>query len=399
VTGSSQFFVRPMFFARTIALVVALAAFAAEAHDSSTYGGLYRSRDRGATWLPADAGVFIGAANALAIDPKDSTHLLYGTDSRLLQSRNGARDWVQIAPQILVEPIFAVAFDPDGRGALVATGSAVLKSDDLAVWQATKAPAGAAPVRAIIHGAQRVYLAGAQGLFVSGDRGKSWVAAGKDLPAAPVQALLVAAKETIYVLAQGRLWMSVDQGRTFAPRDAGLPQGRVEAIASDSSGSLWAAAANRIYRSADGGANWRPHGNALSEQTLVQGLAVFDGGAIVNLTTQRGLVRSTDGAQTWAVMEGTLPLHLEAKPLVADPREPGTLYAGFALRPYAESLGFAEAATKQARASERQFMFGVVAVLVALATAGIGAFAWQRMRRSRGVLPSVSAQRVEETPQ
>ena len=52
-----------------------LASASVGAHDPSAYGGLFRSRDLGKTWLNADVGLFLNAALAVAVDPSDPNHL------------------------------------------------------------------------------------------------------------------------------------------------------------------------------------------------------------------------------------------------------------------------------------------------------------------------------------
>jgi hypothetical protein len=54
------------------------------------------------------------------------------------------------------------------------------------------------------------------------------------------------------------------------------------------------------------------------------------------LATDRGLYRSVDGVAGWTFIIDNLPAHLEAGPLVRDPTDPATLYAGFSLIPYPE---------------------------------------------------------------
>ena len=66
-----------------------LAGAGASAHDPSAYGGLFRSRDLGGTWLNADVGLFLNSALAVAVDPSDPNHLLLGTDLGLMRSRTG----------------------------------------------------------------------------------------------------------------------------------------------------------------------------------------------------------------------------------------------------------------------------------------------------------------------
>jgi len=46
-------------------------AGSASAHDASSYGGVFRSRDLGAAWLNADVGLFLNAALVIAVDPRD----------------------------------------------------------------------------------------------------------------------------------------------------------------------------------------------------------------------------------------------------------------------------------------------------------------------------------------
>ena len=99
-----------------LALLLALWASPAQSHDPSAWGGLFRSRDHGATWVSANRGQVVAGAIALAISPTDVNHLLLGAESGLLRSRNGGRDWTIEAPGVVVGPVFALAFAADGHG-------------------------------------------------------------------------------------------------------------------------------------------------------------------------------------------------------------------------------------------------------------------------------------------
>ena len=74
-------------------LIVAMTAGSVTAHDASSYGGVFRSRNLGGTWLRADVGLFLNAALVVAVDPQNGSHLLAGTDLGLLSSRNGGLSW------------------------------------------------------------------------------------------------------------------------------------------------------------------------------------------------------------------------------------------------------------------------------------------------------------------
>jgi photosystem II stability/assembly factor-like uncharacterized protein len=187
-------------------------------------------------------------------------------------------------------------------------------------------------------------------------------------------------QEIVFAVIQGGILGSLDHGATWQPRDAGLPRGRVEALAS--SGKLWVAASDRVYQSDDVGITWKPVGTNLPESgTTVQAIVVVDGGKIIVLSTHRGILRSTDNGQTWRLVEGNLPVHLEAGPLVRDPHDAATLYAGFSLAPYSEVWRRASRGANLLIRLDPVSLAGGAAFLVLLiALAGVGVRWLNRVR-------------------
>jgi len=131
--------------------VVSLLAGSASAHDASSYGGVFRSRDLGAAWLNADVGLFLNAALVIAVDPRDSSHLLVGTDLGILSARNGGRSWVPEARDLIIGAVFALAFSQDGERAMCAAASGVFRRDRDG-WLRAEAPESAIPARALVAG-------------------------------------------------------------------------------------------------------------------------------------------------------------------------------------------------------------------------------------------------------
>lgn len=374
-------------------ILVLVSAFAgpANAHDPSAWGGLFRSRDFGANWFPADAGLFIGGALGVAVHPKDPAQLLYGTDARLLRSKNGGRDWKTEQGAGMSEAVYAMLFDVDGRGALAASGTKIFRAEEDGVWQDIRAPGAALPVRAFVRSGtnpDRIYLAGEHGLFASVDNGRSWTRSGEGvLPENAVASLIIApaAVETLYAIIDGNLWTSTDEARNWSTRNGGLPAGRVDAVSADlrNPKRLWATAAAQVYLSEDGGLSFTKYGSPLAEpETQVRGLAVSDDGKILVLATHRGLLRSVDAGKNWVQVESTLPVHLETGLLLRDPHDPATLYAGFSLTPYAEMRRRAGQSAALLAQLDPISLAGGAAFLALLGVAGI-VFARWLIRRSR----------------
>ncbi|MFL5256650.1 MAG: WD40/YVTN/BNR-like repeat-containing protein [Rhodopila sp.] len=376
-------------------LAMVLHAVPAAAHDASAYGGLFRSRSMGGAWLNADVGLFPSAALAAAVDPRDSNHLLMGTDAGLFASGNGGRSWTQPAPVLVAGAVFAVAFSPDGAGALCAAPGGVFRATG-GVWRAADAPEGATPARTILFGAApgRVYLLGRDRLYASDDGGARFTrVSGATDDDAGFEALAIARQpaETLFAIRHGRLVVSTDGGRRWQPRPLPVAGAPVDAVSPDPAipGRLWAASADRLFRSEDGGGSWQAVGNPLPEpHTITRGIAADAGATMLVVTTHRGTYRSTDAGAHWMLEEGNLPIHLEAGPLARDPAAPATLYAVYSLIPYPEVWRNAVEGSNLLARADPMSLIGGAAFLLLLLLAGIALVAW--LLRWRRAIPEAA---------
>jgi len=93
-----------------VLLLLAFAAGSAWPHDASSYGGVFRSRNFGGTWLRADVGLFLNVPLIVAVDPRNPSHLLAGTDLGLIVSHNGGLTWAPEARDLIFGAVFARSF-------------------------------------------------------------------------------------------------------------------------------------------------------------------------------------------------------------------------------------------------------------------------------------------------
>jgi hypothetical protein len=145
---------------------------------------------------------------------------------------------------------------------------------------------------------------------------------------------------------------------------------------------VWAAAGDQLYLSDDLGVAWHAVGRALPEpQTLVRGIAADPTASILVVTTHRGTYRSVDGGLSWGLKEGTLPIHLEAGPVVRDPSDPRALFAVYSLIPYAELWRAAvQGGNLLARIDAWSLAGGFAFLLLLIAAAGLLVGWLQRLR-------------------
>jgi len=325
-----------------LACLMSVLVGSVSAHDASSYGGVFRSRDLGAAWLNADVGLFLNAALVIAVDPRDSSRLLVGTDLGILSSYNGGRSWVPEARDLIVGAVFALAFSRDGELVVCAAANGVFLRDRDG-WLRARAPESAIPARALVGGRanNRFYLLGRSRLFSSEDGGRTFAIVPGFPQASETTALaaIAGSADTLAAVIDDRAMISHDGGRTWSDAGFGGADAPIDIIADDvmRPKRIWAAARAGITVSDDLGSNWHSVGRSLPEpKARVRGIAASSDAMTLVVSSDHGIYRSGDGGQTWAQKEDNLPIHIEAGPLARDPKDAAVIYAVFSLMPYAE---------------------------------------------------------------
>ncbi|MFS8095691.1 RICIN domain-containing protein [Lentzea alba] len=334
---------------------------------------LFRSTDGGATWKAlggsavrdSSAAPYVGTGvghwmGALAIDPFDSGHALYGTGSGLWATKDltaadsgRATHW-SIPVEGLEETAVLGLIAPPGGKLVSALGDVGgFRHDDLnrvpagassgprftnttgidfaqakpnvvvrvgygdeqrgahstdggATWKPfTGAPvnaAGGGTVAVSADGGTVVWTASGQVPHVSTDLGKTWKASSGLPPGTAVLADRSAAG-TFYALNGGTLFASTDGGKSFGAKARGLTGDRLKA-APGTAGDLWIASHDGLSHSTDGGASFQKLSSVQRADAVGFGKAapgaryqaLYLIGTVKGVT---GIFRSVDGGTTW----------------------------------------------------------------------------------------------------
>ncbi|WP_055598624.1 RICIN domain-containing protein [Streptomyces aureus] len=336
---------------------------------------IYRTADGGTTWKAladksvrnASAAPYVGThtghwMTALAIDPFDSGHVLYGTGNGIWRSKDatatdsgGTSHWTAGARGLEETALMDAIAPPGGATVLTAMGDqGGFRHEDL-----TKVPAGRLSNPMMTNSTDidfaqanpsmmvRVGRGGAQDGAYSTDGGTSWTGF-KAEPATGAQdghvalaadgstivwtqagqaphrstdkgaswskvrglgtdAVVVADRSsarTFYSLAGGTLHASTDGGATFTARATNLPAGRLTAVPGVA-GDLWiAGGAKGLLHSTDGGSTFTTLTTVRSASALGFGKAAPGASyqALYLIGTVKdvtGVFRSTDKGATW----------------------------------------------------------------------------------------------------
>ncbi|AKN72346.1 carbohydrate-binding protein [Streptomyces sp. PBH53] len=336
---------------------------------------IYRSTDGGTTWKAladksvrnASAAPYVGThtghwMTALAIDPFNSGHVLYGTGNGILRSkdadasdRGGTSHWTMGARGLEETALLDAIAPPGGAAVITAMGdqggfrhesltkvpSGRLKNplmtnstdidfaqskpsmmvrvgrggaqdgaystDGGLSWTGFKAePVSDAQdgrVGLAADGSTIVWTQAGQAPYRSTDRGASWSRVGGLGEDAVVVADRSSAR-TFYSLSGGTLHASTDGGATFTARATGLPSGRLTAVPGIA-GDLWIAGSSKgLLHSTDGGRTFTTLKTVQSASALGFGKAKPGTGyqALYLIGTVKdvtGVFRSTDKGATW----------------------------------------------------------------------------------------------------
>lgn len=256
-------------------------------------GGVYASRDGGATW---SAGLSGRTVRAVLIWSRSPSILLAGTDRGLYRSDDGGKTWASTS---ITRSVSALAQSAQGT----------------------------------------IYAGGTGGVWVSYNGARRWASLRGGLPSGTAINALAAAGSTVYAATTAGVWR--DTGGQWTQLRGGVPARGATSVAVTSTHVVAAIADDTLYVSGDNGATWTPQpipGLASAPTALAQDARQAD---TLVAGGKNGTVEwSTDGGQTWSPLgssvagNGGSPILalavVQREPLpvdpVPDPHQAGVVY-------------------------------------------------------------------------
>jgi photosystem II stability/assembly factor-like uncharacterized protein len=314
--------------------------------------GVFKSSDGGATWTKiysTPTGEDGGAPpiTALAIDPRSPSRLYAVVAfNQVLTSPDGGGTWSDL--NVPADDVWSLAVDPTSPGTVYAGtyGGLVFRTTDGgAHWASASDGPQASSVNVIATAASApttLYAGAHNGVFRSSDGAQTWTHPALGVRDVGVYPLAVdpTASSTIYA-AVGRIVMkTTDGGAHWAESNTGLSAELPEiyrlAVDPVSPSIVYAVQGTPfsghtvIYKSTDGGAHWAPPSGLVLYPGDLRALVIAPSqpSTLFIGTNSQGVVKSTDGAASWArANNGLTAVGPYVSALAVDPTTAETVYA------------------------------------------------------------------------
>ncbi|HEU4711074.1 MAG TPA: SBBP repeat-containing protein [Pyrinomonadaceae bacterium] len=307
----------------------------------------FKSVDGGASWSNDNYGLVLdvnASVNSLVVHPTLPSTIYAGTGAGVFKSTNGGRTWTRMNSGLLDTRVSTLVIDPVTPTTLYVVttnfGNAnqgIYKSTDGgSSWNLRKNGITSQAISlAIDPVSPNILYAGANNfgsdgkVFKTTDGGDSWVPAGVPPATSSFGSIAVDPHNHTRIFAagaanNGALFRSVDSGATWNPIGFAQtgPFGNFIGVSPVTANLLCAQVGIGLFKSVDGGDNWSLVANNRF------GTVVFDpvtSSTIYSVSQNEGLLRSTDGGQTFKSLNKGLnqPLVLA---MAVDPLKPSTLH-------------------------------------------------------------------------
>ncbi len=292
---------------------------------------LRKTTDGGATWSPILSGISGGPVTDLVL----AGSTLYATTSYngMFRSSDGGASWATVDMGSDAKDTFSVAVDLSNPSVIYVgrhMGRIMKSTDAGGHWQTVicdPAPRNVSTLRVHRQRPETVYAGTEGGFFVSTDGGQTWNPRNTGLTGQSISAIEVDDQDpfTFYVgTSTTGLWKTADGGQTWSsinPYSWALRN--VTSVArKKSSNLLYAVIDQMVFKSTDGAATWERIGSGVINNPTQAAISPVNSNLFV---FARSLHISSDEGKTWVTK--TIPVSQPAV-MAIDPADPQTIYVG-----------------------------------------------------------------------
>jgi photosystem II stability/assembly factor-like uncharacterized protein len=250
--------------------------------NDKEFGGVFASRDSGASWQQMSSG--LAGRDVFALAQAPDGRIIAGTNRGIFAlAKDGS--WKPLNT-VVQEKIVALPARSKKKGAKIQTVKKITRSEL------------AARVNELELGTERWYAATQSGLYASSDGGNTWsggpVAGQKDFVAVRTRGTVVLAAS------QKGVAVSLDSGRNWYAGHLPLFVNAVKDVAIGADTILWLAAREGVYRSNDSGDTWEHVLNGLPSMNIAAMSYDEQGKRLLAASSVSPLIyESTDGGRRW----------------------------------------------------------------------------------------------------
>ena len=310
------------FWAVAVAMVAAFAPTAARANHVHMHGG-----------------PFIGVVLGVTIDPVNpSTAFVVAHGGGVFRSKNSGATWLALNKELPNRRVFSLVQDPRNRGRLyLGTDNGLFLSDNEgAAWRPLAGTLAERNIRSLVfdpQGERSLYVATDQGVFAG--KNNQWTRLKAGLPYDDVRVVAADSQGEIIAGAFGGVYRLNKSKNRWQELNSGLSDTRIRALAVDSSspGIIYAGTATSgVFKTTNGGENWQEFNRGLLNSTVMTLLYVPSTEPTVYVGTVDGIFESKSGKLPWQSIGPDLPFTVSA--VAYNPKRPTQLYAGSGGRLY-----------------------------------------------------------------
>jgi Leucine-rich repeat (LRR) protein len=333
------------------------------AYAGTSYGGVFKSTDNGASWSTSNNGLAVRLINALAIDPANPSTIYAGTYSQALEqpslfkSTDGGASWAPSATGLngrfgRYTSVDCIALDQSTPATLYAgTQEGPYKSTDAGASWTSVGTFSVSSLAIDPSAPATLYAGSSQAMYKSTDGGANWLQIG-DFTGTTVVAIVIDVTDpaVLYAAHVNGVSKSVDGGQNWQSLPTGLTHPNLWELAIDPSNhNVLYVGGHRtgylddeygVFKTSDGGANWTQVVVGMEDQFSVGAIAIdpanpstaYAGGWSSNYklnsrSSPGGVYKTINGASSWALANSGLTNSF-VHSVTVSPANPNTLYAG-----------------------------------------------------------------------